>query len=71
MSHNVKRRLRKLEGQRHGRPRPILVFGMSRADAERQLAAKEASGEIRPEDEVHVIHWRSGSDEAEVPETHS
>ncbi len=71
MSRNVERRVRKLEGQRHGRPRPILIFGLSRADAERRLAEKEASGEIRPGDEVHVVHWRSGGDEAETAEANS
>ena len=71
MSRNVERRLRKLEGQRHGRPRPILIFGLSRADAERQLAEKGASGEIQPGDEVHVVHWRSGGDEAETAEANS
>ena len=61
MSRTVERRLRKLEGQRHGRPRPILVFGMSRADAKRQLAALRASGRYQDGDHVVRIRWMAES----------
>ena len=61
MSHNVARRLRKLEGPRHGRPRPILVFGMSWADAKRQLAALRASGKYQDGDHVVHIRWMTES----------
>ncbi len=61
MSHNVKRRLRKLEGPRHGRPRPILVFGTSRAHAERQVAALSTSGKYQDGDHVVHIRWMAES----------